>query len=250
MDRTSSFPNQDFEGMVSEIWLGLNGCLYHAAYVKVYADTIAMHLAGSRRRHTVTQAMSQTAREQVQEDLIVFRSHFAGVLWQLHHLGDELLRLAYRRCKQEGIVSKERHDALVKALDDDSIIKEIRGYRNLSHQFAGVIVTLHDTSTDAFIAHVFPPLDGKHPERGQQEVPLDEQEIKERELNTKLQTYCDHLGGYCEGLFRIVDEKYGNTVLPRSRGFLVTIPHSYQGQLPQGAKEVIYVRIDGSADLS
>jgi len=53
MDRTSSFPNQDFEGMVSEIWLGLNGCLYHAAYVKVYADTIAMHLAGSRRRHTV-----------------------------------------------------------------------------------------------------------------------------------------------------------------------------------------------------
>lgn len=45
MDRMSSFPNQDFEGLVSEIWLGLNGCLYHAAYVKVYADVIAMQLA-------------------------------------------------------------------------------------------------------------------------------------------------------------------------------------------------------------
>jgi hypothetical protein len=160
MDRTSSFPKQDFEGMVSEIWLGLNICLYHAAYVRVYANTIAMHLAGSKRRHTIIQAMSQTEREQLQEDLIVFRAHFAGVLWQLHHLADELLRVAYRRCKQEGVVTKDRHDALVKVLDDDPVIKEIRDYRNLSHQLAGVIVTLHDTSTDAFIAHVFPPLDG------------------------------------------------------------------------------------------
>jgi hypothetical protein len=247
MDRTSSFPNQDFEGIVSEIWLGLDICLYHAAYVRVYANTMAMHLAGSRRRHTIIQAMSQTEREQLQKDLIVFRAHFAGVLWQLHHLADELLRVAYRRCKQEGIVTQERHDALVKALDDEPIIKEIRDYRNLSHQLAGVIVTLHDTSTDAFIAHVFPPLDGPPPERNQQEVPLDKRETQERELNTKLQTYCEHLGGYCEGLFRIMDAKYGKTVLPRSSGFLVTIPHSYQGQLPEGAKDVIYVRVDGSA---
>jgi hypothetical protein len=247
MDRTSSFPNQDFEGLAYEIWLGLNDCLYHAAYVRIYANTIAMHLAGSKRRHTVTQAMSQTERDQLQEDLIVFRAHFAGALWQLNHLGDELLRVAYRRCKQEGIVAKERHDALVKVLDDDPAIKEIRDYRNLSHQFAGVIVTLHHTSTDAFIAHVFPPLDGKPSERNQQEVPLDDRQIQERELNTKLQAYCDHLGGYCEGLFRIIDAQYGNTVLPRSRGFLVTIPHSYQGQLPEGAKDVIYVRVDGSA---
>lgn len=242
MDRTNSFPNQDFEGMVYEIWLGLNACLYHAAYVRVYADTIAMHLAGSRRRDAVTQAMPQTERDQLQEDLVVFRAHFAGVLWQLHYLADELLRVAYRRCKQEGIVTKERYDALVKALDDDPLIKEIRDYRNLSHQLAGMIVTLHDTSTDAFIAHVFPPLDGNPPEQNQQEVPLDEREMQERELNTKLQTYCDHLGGFCEGLFRIIDAKYGKTVLPRSRGFVVTIPHSYQG--PKG---VMYVRVDGSA---
>jgi hypothetical protein len=141
MDRTGSFPNQDFEGMVSEIWLGLNICLHHAAYVKVYANTTAMHLVGSRRRHEVTQAMSQTERDQLQEYVVVFRAHFASVLWQLHHLADELLRVAYRRCKQEVIVTKERHDALVKALDDDPILKEIRDYRNLSHQFAGVIVT-------------------------------------------------------------------------------------------------------------
>jgi hypothetical protein len=93
-------------------------------------------------------------------------------------------------------------------------------------------------------------LDGKPSERNQQEVPLDERQIQERELNTKLQAYCDHLGGYCEGLFRIIDAQYGNTVLPRSRGFLVTIPYSYQGQLPQGAKDVIYVRVDGSGMLN
>jgi hypothetical protein len=93
-------------------------------------------------------------------------------------------------------------------------------------------------------------LDGKPSERSEQEVPLDEKEIQPRELNTKLQTYCDHLGRYCEGLFRIIDAKYGNTVLPRSRGFLVTIPHSYQGQPPEGAKDVIYVRVDGSAKVT
>lgn len=90
-------------------------------------------------------------------------------------------------------------------------------------------------------------MDGKPSERNQEEVPLDERQIQERELNTKLQVYCDRLGGYCEGLFRIIDAKYGNTVLPRSRGFLVTIPHSYQGKLPEGTKDVIYVTVHGSA---
>jgi len=245
VERTSSFPKEDFEGMATEIWHGLNVCLYHAAHVRIYANTSAMRLAGSKRRQTVLQQMSQTDRDSLQEDVVVFRAHFAGVLWQLHHLADELVRLAYRRCLQEGIVTKERYDALVKSLDDDPTLKEIREYRNLSHQLAGVIVTHHDHS-DAFIAHVFPPLDGQRPEGNQQEVSLNEPGIQERELNTKLQTYCNHLGGYCEGLFKIIDAKYGKTVLPRSRGFVVTIPHSYQGELPEGAIETIYVRVDGS----
>lgn len=248
MHRTSSFPKQDFEGMATEIWQGLNVCLYHAAHVRIYANTTAMRLAGSKRRQTVMQQMAQADRDRLQEDLIIFRAHFAGVLWQLHHLADELLRLAYRRCKQEAIVTNERHDALVKGLDDDPIVKEIREYRNLSHQVAGVIVTLHDGSTDAFIAHVFPPLGVQEPE---QRVSLDEQEIQkavqERELNTKLETYCNQLAGYCEGLFRIIDAKYGKTVLPRSHGFSVTVPHSYQGNPQEGVKEVIYVRVDGTA---
>src|SRR5262249_28262867 len=97
MDRTSSFPKQDFEGMVLEIWSGLDICLYHAAYVKTYADSAAMRLAGSRRRETTLQQMSQAERDLLQEDVLVFRAHFAGVLWQLHHVADELIRLAYRR---------------------------------------------------------------------------------------------------------------------------------------------------------
>ena len=92
---------------------------------------------------------------------MVFRSHFAGVLWQVHHLGDELLPTAYKRCKQEGILTDEQHADLAEKLDDDRILNEIREYRNLSHQFAGVIVTMHDSQTDAFIAHIFPPLNGK-----------------------------------------------------------------------------------------
>jgi hypothetical protein len=249
MDRTSSFPKQDFEGMVCEIWSGLDICLYHAAYVRTYADSTAMRLAGSRRRETILQQMSQADRDFLQEDVLVFRAHFAGVLWQLHHLADELVRLAYKRCYQEGIVTKERYDALVKAIDDDPLLKEIRDCRNLSHQFAGVVVTLHDGTTDAFIAHVLPPLDLQAPV---QRAALDEQEIRkdteERELNKKFQSYCDHVSGYCEGLFRIVDAKHKMTVIPRSHGFLVTIPHSYQGELPEGAKKTVYVNAVGSAN--
>ncbi len=249
MDRTSSFPKQDFEGMVCEIWSGLDICLYHAAYVRTYADSTAMRVAGSRRRETILQEMSQADRDFLQEDVLVFRAHFAGVLWQLHHLADELVRLAYRCCYQEGIVTKDRYDALVKALDDDPLLKEIRDYRNLSHQFAGVVVTLHDGTTDAFIAHVLPPLDVQAPA---QQAAINDQEIRkdmeERELNKKFQSYCDHVSGYCEGLFRIVDAKHKMTVIPRSHGFLVTIPHSYRGELPEGAKETVYVNAVGSAN--
>ena len=89
MDRVSSFPKQDFEGMAFEIWLGLNACLYPAAYVRVYANPVAMRETGSRRFHSTSQPLTpQTERDLLQEHLMVFRSHFAGVLWQLHHLGD------------------------------------------------------------------------------------------------------------------------------------------------------------------
>jgi len=246
MDRIGSLPIQDFDGMVAEVWHTLNVCLYHAAYVRVYANTGAMRLAGSKRAHAGTQPLSPDEREMLQEDTLVFRAHFASVLWQFRHLS-ELLCTTYRRCKQEGIVTKERHDELVKALAADPMVSEIRSYRNLSHQFSGVVVTIHDPS-DAFVAHVFPALDAKAP---QHRAPLDEvgiqNAVQERELNMKLEAYCNHLGGYCEGLFRVIEVTRKVAVIPRSQGFLVTVPHSYQGKLPQGANEVIYVKAVGSA---
>jgi hypothetical protein len=246
MDRTNLLPAQDFQGMVFELRQGLDACLYHEAYVRVYADTGAMRLAGSKRAPAAIQPLSQPERKGLQEDATVFRAHFAGVLWQLHHL-TELLCTAYRRCKQEDIVTKEQHDKLVKAIDADPIVNEIEKYRNMSHQFAGVIVTLHD-GNDAFRGHVFPDLDAEDPD---QRAALDEAEIqkelKERELNMKLEAYCNNLAGYCEGLFRVIDAKYKTTVIPRSTGFPVTVPYSYQGNLPEGSKCVIYVKIDGSA---
>jgi len=248
MDRVSSFPKQDFEAMVSEIWQGLDVCLYHAAYVKVYADTLAMRTVGSKHFHTVTKPqMSQTDRDQLQEDLIVFRAHFASVLWQLNHLGRELVRCAYRRCEQDGILTDVKRDDLIKKLDDDPILTEILKYRNMSHQFAGVIVAIHDSRTHAFITHVFPSLDGKDAGENSQDGPIDERETQAQELNTKLEGYFNRVGGYCEGLFRIIDTKYERTVYPRSRGFMITVPYSYQGELPQGAKDVIYVRTGSSA---
>lgn len=193
MDRTSSFPIEDFDGIVAEVWHTLNVCFYHAAYVRVYAETGAMRLAGSKRTRAVTQPLSQGERELLQEDVIVFRAHFAGVLWQLHHLV-ELLGKAYKRCDKESIVTAEQRAKLAKALEDHRIVKEIREYRNLSHQFSGVVITIHN-ATDAFIAHVVPPLDARNPE---QRAPLDEVEIQkavqERELNMKLEAYCNHLG--------------------------------------------------------
>jgi len=246
MDRTSSFPIQDFDGMVAEVWHTLNVCLYRAAYVKVYADTGAMRLAGSKRAHAATQPLSKDERELLQEDAIVFRAHFAGVLWQLHHLV-ELLGKAYKRCGKENIVTPENSAKLATALEDDPIVEEIRVYRNLSHEFSGVVITIHD-ATDTFIAHVFPPLGAKAPE---QRAPLDEAEIhkavQEQELNMKLEAYCNQLGGYCEGLFRVIEANHKTGVIPRSQGFLVTVPHSYRGELPDGANGVIYVKAAGSA---
>jgi hypothetical protein len=246
MDRTSSFPSQDFDGIVTEIWYTLNVCFYHAAYVRIYANTGAMRLAGSKRAHAVTQPLSESERELLQEDLFVFRAHFAGVLWQLQHLV-ELLDKAYKRCEKEGIVTTEQRANLAKTLKDDPIVEEIRLYRNLSHEFSGVVITIHDV-TDAFIAHVFPPLDAKTPE---QRAPLDEAEkqkaLAERELNLKLEAYCNRLGGYCEGLFRTLENKHRTTVIPRSQEFLVTVPHSYEGKVPQGANGVIYVKAAGHA---
>jgi hypothetical protein len=245
-DRTSSFPIQDFDGIVAEVWHTLNVCLYHAAYVRVYADTGAMRLAGSKRAQAATQPLSQAERELLQEDVIVFRAHFAGVLWQLRHL-IELLGKAYRHCEKESIVTAEQRAKLAQALEDDPVIGELQKYRNLSHQYSGVVITIHD-ATDASIAHVFPPLDAKTPD---QRAPLDEvgiqKAVQERELNMKLGAYCNHLGGYCEGLFSIIDAKHKTDVIPRSQGFLVTVPQSYRGKLPQGANGVIYVKAVGSA---
>jgi hypothetical protein len=87
-------------------------------------------------------------------------------------------------------------------------------------------------------------LDAKAPE---QRAALGEVEIQkalqERELNAKLDAYCNHLAGYCEGLFRTIEVKHKMAVIPRSQGFLVTVPHSYQGNL----NGVIYVKAVGSA---
>jgi hypothetical protein len=246
MDRKNALPSQDFDGMVSELWHTLNACFYHAAYVRVYANTGANRLFGSKRTVAAVKPLTQEERDWLQEDQLIFRAHFASVLWQIHHIG-ELLCTAYKRCKQEGIVNDQRYNELVKALNDDPIVDEIEKYRNMSHQFAGVYVALHD-SKDRFIAHVFPPLDEKSP---QQRAPLNDAEIEkakqERELNMKLEAYCNHLGGYCEGLFKTVDAKYRMTLIPRSHGFSVTVPHSYQGELPEPPPQAFYIKAVGSS---
>jgi hypothetical protein len=72
--------------------------------------------------------------------------------------------------------------------------------------------------------------------------------VHERELNMKLEAYCNRLGGYCEGLFRVIEVNHKMAVIPRSQGFLVTVPHSYRGKLPEGASGVIYVKAVGSAE--
>jgi hypothetical protein len=85
-------------------------------------------------------------------------------------------------------------------------------------------------------------LDAKAPE---QRSPLDEAEIQkavqERELNMKLEA-TSTIGGYWEGLFRIIEANHKMAVIPRNQGFSVTVPLSYQGKLPQGANGVIYVK--------
>jgi len=93
------------------------------------------------------------------------------------------------------------------------------------------LVALHNAKGE-FIAHILPPLDAKTPD---QRTPLTDAEIEEAvkkwELNTKLESYCSHVGGYCEGLFRILDTKHKR--VPRSHGFMITVPYSYKDQTVQ-----------------
>ncbi|MGA8035817.1 MAG: hypothetical protein WB985_07580 [Candidatus Acidiferrales bacterium] len=241
MERTKDFPPTDFEDLSYEIWLGLGAMFYHAAYVKTYADARAMHLAGNNRLQSLLEAMTEAEREQLQEDLIIFRTHFAGLLWQLWHLC-ELVREGYRKSMRENIVTKERHDILLNAIDIDPIVDEIRLYRHMSHQRAGVIVTLHATGTDAFCGHVFPPLHATAPVQ-KEEVSI-EDELRERELGMKLRLYCQRIVRYSEEVFKIMEANKGESVLPRTRGFSVTIPYFYEGELPEGAKDVVYVRAE------
>ena len=245
MSRDKSLPQQDFDGSVAEVWHTLDRCRYHLAYVQTYPNSAAMKMVGSKRLPQIARALSDTQRDELQQDVTVFRAHFAGVFWQLNHLANELLKGAYRRCKEEGLLTEQEWDALVTVLDQDPVLKEILTYRNMSHEAAGVVVTLHDTASDAFIAHLLPPPDVKDPQP-RTVVALDDPEIKRQELNTRLHAYCEHVAKYCEGLFQKIEAKRGKIPFSRSRKFMVTIPHSYEGQLPEGAKGALYIQTNST----
>lgn len=229
--------------MVCEIWQGMDACLYHAAHINVYAQTFAAQIAGSTKAAQL-QTFQQEDKNRLQEDLVVFRANLAGFLWQMSHL-IELIKTAYKRCKEASIIDAAQQDQLVFECENDSVLNEIIKYRNLSHQFAGVIITIHDGVTHEFVAHVLPALDGSDMRYEKQERPLDVNEIKNRELATRVQVYCNHLGGYCERLFRLLEAVFGADVFPRSRGVLVPIPHSYLGDIPEGATNLLYWQIKG-----
>lgn len=242
------FPKQDLLGMISEIWQGLDHSLHHSAYLQTYSNSYAIQTVGSRHYMTkVHPTMPQDIRNQIQEDLTTFRVHLAGTFWQLDHLANELVPAAYKLCLKEGVLTRDQYDQLMDRLESDALLKEISERRNLSHQFAGVVVNLFDSQTNTLIASLLPDLDGVDVALNLQDRPLtpeETEEMRKRELHTKLAECFGHVTGICEGLFRYIDAKYGTQVFPRSAGFLVTIPHSYLGQIPEGAAGAIYVKVE------
>jgi len=244
-----NLPPQGVEGVACEIWQNLDMCLYHSAYVRVYANTVAMRTVGNKQSRPKLALLPPKDRDALQEDVITFRAHFAGLFWQLNHMR-ELLNGVYNRCVEEGIMTAEQRDVLKKKLEDDPVLQEIREYRNFSHEFAGVVTVCHEARPDGkhvFMFHFLPP------RKGQPAVPeiMNDAEIAlahERELLMKVQLYCNRICGICEGVFRYMDAKYGTVLFPRSRGFQITIPRSYLGQVPDGgATGTLYMQIDGEA---
>jgi hypothetical protein len=210
-------PDPDFVGTLSEIWFAINYAAYHLAYVRVYLQTETLQTHQDQIRQA-----EQALRDMAQVEVIICRAHLAAFFWQADHVF-EALRVAIKKGQKEHahLTYFWAWGKVLEKIESSEIYREINAYRNKSHEFPGIIGTKwEDTSTGPrFIRHFLPTIAGQEPK-------------EEIDINDQLQKYFE-FAAHVWVSFAPGDYK---EIFPRNFKFLVTVPHSFQGELPPELK--------------
>jgi len=203
-------PEMDFVGSMIEIWFALNCVAYHLAYVRVYLQTQALQTPMIEMLK-----LEQDHRNKAQADLVICRAHLAAFFWQLDHVF-EGLDISVKRGQKEH--PSERYfwsyEKRLQEIEQGSVRKQINAYRNKAHEAPAIIGT-HWTGEHKFVQHFLPSIRDL----------VDNDTV---DMNKKLQEYFEYTANvwlsFAPGDFK---KKF-----PRDFRFVVSIPHTYIGELP------------------
>jgi hypothetical protein len=204
-------PKFDFLGALAEIWFQINYSAYHMAYVRVYSGSGALRMPPAALR-----VQAQDARDNAQIDVVICRTHLAAFFWHIEHLF-EALRTAVKKGKQD--YPDERYfwtyDKHLDKIDELTIRKEIKDYRNLAHETPGIIGCKWSSEDHLFLYHFLPTIAGY-------------QDKEHIELSARLQEFFEFAANvWLEFAPSELKDKF-----PRDFRFPITIPYMFEGELP------------------
>ncbi len=210
-------PDPDFVDALSEIWFCINYASYHLAYVRVYLQTDALQTHVEELKQ-----QEQAIRDQMQIDLVICRSHLAAFFWQINHVFEALRTAITCGQKEHGELKYfwewEQH---LNKIDETPVRKEIRDYRNKGHDIPAIIGCSWESKGGKFVRHFLPTIDGHEPKES-------------TDMSTRLQQYFEFVANvwlsFAPGDFK--------NKFPRDFKFPVTVPHSFNGELPPELKSV------------
>jgi hypothetical protein len=204
-------PEMDFVGSLVEIWFSLNCAAYHLAYVRVYLQTGALQMPMSE----ITR-LEQDLKGRSQADLVICRSHLAAFFWQLDHVF-EALDISVKRGQKEHPSEKYfwSYEEQLKKIEAGTTRREISAYRNKAHE-APAIIGQKWSAEHKFQFHFLPSISGLS-------------NNDDIDMSAKLQEYFEYTANVWLS-FAPSDLKER---FPRDFRFVVTVPHSFIGELPK-----------------
>lgn len=205
-------PEMDFVGAMAEIWFALNCAAYHLAYVRVYLQTAALQ---TPIREIVK--LEQDLRNSAQADLVICRAHLAAFFWQLDHFF-EALDISVKRGQKEQPKARYfwSYENQLKKIEQAAARKEINAYRNKAHE-APAIIGAKWSGDHKFLHHFLPTISGLS-------------NNDETDMIAKLHEYFE----YTANVWLSFAPSDFKQKFPRDFRFVVTVPHSYIGELPPG----------------
>src|SRR6266567_3542345 len=204
-------PQMDFVGSMVEIWFALNCVAYHLAFVRVYLQTAALQTKASEMAK-----LEEDLRNTAQADLVICRAHLAAFFWQLDHVF-EALDISMKRGQKEQPEVRYfwSYENQLKKIEQESTRREINAYRNMAHQ-TPAIIGIKWSGDHKFLHHFLPTISGLS-------------QNDETDMSAKLQEYFE----YTANIWLSFAPSEFKKRFPRDFRFVVTVPHSYIGELPR-----------------